>query len=435
MSSVIDFAAVAEAALGRGLEGLRVEELGGGYSWETYLVTDGDGPGIVVRIAPDGGTLDPYDPDAERRALRAIGTAVPAPSILLVESDPAVYGGPLQVQTVGRGATIRASDVVRDERPAYRKAMAVTLGHLHREGDAAGLGSASTAGEAVRWVIDRSVAHYLRAAPARHPGFEIGLRWLLSNLPKRELAPVVCHGDYRFNNVLWTGPGEIGTVLDWERAWAGDPMCDIAFTRQFSGWASVDGDAVAEYEAASGISVDERLMTFYLRLERWRSYTASMRGLAAVASGRSQRSELIAIGEAGNAGMWDLVNWIEDDLAPLPDNLAGRPAGYEETISSARRSEIAQGSSSDDPLRDYLSGDGDNGESLARSVALLRTVGGFPRLAAAVSDPDPSRAWRSAYEVVTEAAAEEGRRLHPALQALGVFITDRPTYLPEMQWR
>ena len=236
MENGVDITAAAEAALERRLEGAGVQTLHGGYSWLTYLVSVDSEPRAVVRVAPRGGTLDPYDVGAERLALEAAGGSVPAPQVLLVEADPTVYGAPLQVQTVGPGAAVRASTIeAPGERYAYRSALAAALGKLHRAGDVSRLGRVATTAEAVRWVIEREVEHYRRATPSRNPGFEIGLRWLLSNLPQGTEAPVLCHGDFRLNNILWTGPGRIGAVLDWERAWAGDPLCDVAFTRQFLG--------------------------------------------------------------------------------------------------------------------------------------------------------------------------------------------------------
>jgi aminoglycoside phosphotransferase (APT) family kinase protein len=435
MGAKVDVVAAAQAALGSRLTAAKVQRLSGGYSWQTFLVADDSKPRAVVRVAPEGGTLDPYDPDAERQALEAAGGSVAAPRVLLVEVDASVYGAPLQVQTVAPGRRVRARSVDSPgARREYRSALAGAVGSLHRRGDASRLGSVSTTGEAVRWVIDREVEHYVRAAPTRHPGFDIGLRWLLSNLPDGDAAPVLCHGDFRLNNVLWTAPGEIGAVLDWERAWAGDPMCDVAFTRQFSGWAAIDGDAVAVYEEASGREVDERRMTFYLRLERWRSYTASMRGLAAVASGRSNRPELALIGEAGVSGMWDLVDWLEDGLVPLPEHLARKPTEYADGLSAERRERLAVAFGIDDPRRLHVLGPEDD-EDAARSVAMLRSVTGVSGLSRALDDPDPERAWAGAYELLAAAAADEGRRLHPALQALGLRFTARPTYLPEMRWR
>jgi aminoglycoside phosphotransferase (APT) family kinase protein len=436
MNNAVDVVGAAESALGRQLVAPGVHEMAGGYSWKTYLVSDGSSAQAVVRVAPKGGTLDPYDPNDERRALGAVMGAVPAPRVLHVESDPSVYGAPLQVQTVGSGSTVKLSSVHSlAERSAYRSALAVGLGRLHRNGEPARLSTVGSTGEAIQWLIEREVEHYVRVAPARYPGFEIGLRWLLSNLPGGDAAPVVCHGDYRFQNVLWNAPGEIGTVLDWERAWAGDPMCDIAFTRQFSGWAAIDGDAVAVYEESAGRVIDESAMDFYLKLERWRSYTASMRGLAAISTGRSNRPELIVIGEAGLVGMWSLVEWLEDDLVALPETLAVRSSDYRDGMTDSRRIEVAESLAFDDPQRSHLLDDDRDSEFVKRSVDQLRSLPGIPHLDEVLKIQDPTRAWEGAYSVLTSEAAHSGGMLREALRALGQRFTARPMYFKEMKWR
>ena len=436
MAVEVQIVRAAEAALGCALGEARFEPMPGGHSWDTYLVSTASGPEAVVKVAPRGGTLDPYDVEAERRALRAARGAMPAPDVLLVAAHPPEFGAPLQVQTVVPGARLRSSQKIPlHERRRYRAAMAVALGDLHRLGDPSRLSAVKTTGEAIRSIIDVEVEHYCRAAAARQPGFEIGLRWLLSNLPEGDDEPAVCHGDYRIGNILWDDGGGISGVLDWERAWAGDPMCDIAFTRQFSAWGGIDREAVALYERASGRKVDESVMPFYLRLERWRSYTASMRGISALASGKSDRAALAAIGEAGNSGMWDLASWLEDGLVPLPPELAKRPSHYAPMLSATRRIEIARHPGTGGPLRSHLLDEEEERRALRRSVDRLRAVDGIPALTKALDLSDLEAAWEAAFEVLTVAAAHGGRNLQGALKALGLRFTGRPTFLQEMAWR
>ena len=136
MAVEVQIVRAAETALGRSLGAARVEPMRGGHSWDTYLVSTASGPEAVVRVAPRGGTLDPYDVEVERRALRAARGAVPAPDVLLVAAHPAEFGAPLQVQTVAPGERLRSSqELPLQERKRHRAAMAVALGDLHRLGD------------------------------------------------------------------------------------------------------------------------------------------------------------------------------------------------------------------------------------------------------------------------------------------------------------
>jgi len=48
--------------------------------------------------------------------------------------------------------------------------------------------------------------------------------------PAASNPPVLLHGDFWSGNVLWRG-GEISGVIDWEDAWIGEPLLDIAGTR------------------------------------------------------------------------------------------------------------------------------------------------------------------------------------------------------------
>ena len=79
--------------------------LAGGYSWRTYQVTGADGSAVVLRIAPRGGTLEPYDPAIEARALiasRRLGAG--ASRVLAVNarrSEP--FGDPYLIQSMAPG--------------------------------------------------------------------------------------------------------------------------------------------------------------------------------------------------------------------------------------------------------------------------------------------------------------------------------------------
>jgi aminoglycoside phosphotransferase (APT) family kinase protein len=298
---------------------VHAELLAGGYSWRTYRVAGADGASVVLRIAPRGGTLEPYDPMIEARAIEAAGDCVPAPRVLAVERGREPFGDPYLIESTAPGRVLRLSAVSDPaQRRLYRATFARTLGLLHREADAAMLGDAKTVRQALHAELALVAGRYRRAARWPRPGFEIGLRWLLTHLPDVDDPPAYCHGDYRFGNLTWTAPGRLGAVLDWERAWCGDPMADVAFTHLYSGWCAIDGSAVADYERA-GRTVDERRLRYTRRFERVRSYTASMLGSQALLDGRSGDERLLDIGAAGEAGMAELVEWLaEGELVPLP---------------------------------------------------------------------------------------------------------------------
>lgn len=380
--------------------------LAGGYSWRTYQVTGADGASVVLRIAPRGGTLEPYDPLVEARAIEGARSSVPAPRVLAVERGTVLFGDPYLIESTAPGEVLRLSAVDDpDERLRYRTTFARTLGVLNRDGDASALGSAKTVAQALRDELELVVERYLRAARWPRPGFEIGLRWLLTHLPAAPEPPAYCHGDYRFGNLTWTAPGVLGAVLDWERAWCGDPMADVGFTRVYSGWCAVDGPAVAEYERA-GRPVDEHRVAYGRRFERVRSYTASMLGARAFVDGRSADARLLEIGAAGEQGMTALSDWLaESPLVPLP---------------SRWRVPL-------DPAELPSPG----AEPLLRSVAALKACPAPPGVRAeldtALNALDDEQAWQAAFSMLAPLGAEGTATVLPALRAVmtGLDRTDQ----------
>lgn len=273
----------------------QVERLSRGFSWVTLAVDE-----VIVRVAPQGGSLDPYDPEVEAANLRRVEGIVAAPQVLAVQAETDnPIGRPFGVHTRVPGQVLRLDDVT-ERRSEYTAAAAKALGKLHQ------LTTPMTVAEAYDAELDRTEAVYRRAAPNRHPEFEAALEWLRASRPDCDEAAVWCHGDFRFANLSWTGPGELSGILDWERAWAGDSMCDVAFTRRFSGWCSVEDSA--QY----GHRLNEERLAYAARFERVRSFTASMRAIRAWLDGRSHDPRLLTIGRRGEQAMKTELNWATD---------------------------------------------------------------------------------------------------------------------------
>ncbi len=272
----------------------RIERLDRGFSWVTLGVDD-----VIVRVAPLGGSLDPYDPQVEAANLRRVDGIAPAPQVLAVQAaahNP--IGRPFGVHTRVPGRVLRLTEVT-ERRPQYISAAAQALGKLHS------LAAPGTVADAYDAELNRTEAVYRRAAPDRHPEFEAAMGWLRAHRPDCDEPAVWCHGDFRFANMSWTGPGELGGILDWERAWAGDPMCDVAFTHRFSGWCTIDDSP--DY----GHPIDQERLAYAARFERVRSFTASMRAIRAWLDGRSNDPRLFTIGLRGEAAMKTELDWAQ----------------------------------------------------------------------------------------------------------------------------
>ena len=311
--------ALADAGVASGAAADRppeVTRLDGGYSWITLRVSWGAGDAVIVRVAPVGGTVEPYDPAAEARRLRAVGGVVPVPEVLAVRAAPNPIGRPFGVHSLVPGEAQR-----RPADPApYRWALATALGRLHGEADPDALDAEVDVSAAYEAELARQLDAYRRCW--RHPGIDVALRWLARHRPSSGHPPALCHGDFRPANVLWTAPGVIGGIIDWERAWVGDPLCDVAFSMHLGGWGAVESEAVVPYLAAGGAEIEPDRLRYALRFERVRSILSGMQGLAALAAGRADDTRLTDIGAAAQAGAWDLVGWLEPGLPPLGGVLA-----------------------------------------------------------------------------------------------------------------
>ena len=270
----------------------RIERLSRGFSWVTLGVD-----GVIVRVAPRGGPLDPYDPQVEAANLCRVEGVAPVPRVLAVQADADnPIGRPFGVHTRVPGRVLRLADVT-ELQERYIAATAQALGKLHC------LVAPMTVAEAYDAELDRTEAVYRRAAPDRHPEFEAALEWLRAHRPECDEPAVWCHGDFRFANMSWAGPGKLGGILDWERAWAGDPMCDVAFTHRFSGWCTIEDST--DY----GHPIDQERLAFAARFERVRSFTASMRAIRAWLDGRSNDPRLLTIGRRGEQAMKTELDW------------------------------------------------------------------------------------------------------------------------------
>ena len=92
-----------------------VTRLDGGYSWITLRVSWGAGDAVIVRVAPVGGTVEPYDPTAEARRLRATSGVVPAPEVLAVCEVPN-----RRLTTICLYVTIRVPSTSRGRKASWR---------------------------------------------------------------------------------------------------------------------------------------------------------------------------------------------------------------------------------------------------------------------------------------------------------------------------
>ena len=286
----------------------------GGFSYETWRLrarwTDGgvrrDEP-LIMRRAPRGGVLEPYDASKEFRVLKALeATAVPAPRAHWVEPTGRIFGTSFYLMELVEGAIPLPWDtsIPADARAAMHEAYVDALADLHQVDWAAHalgfLGVPADPTDPAALELDRCRELLGRVALRPFPVLHEVIAWLDGRRPRCPRLSLV-HDDYRMGNFVWRD-GRIAAVLDWERTFIGDPMADIAFSRieGLAGWCRVDGAMATRYTERSGIAVDEARVTFYGVLEQLKATLVGLTGLKAFADGRTADLRLVQIGRGAH---------------------------------------------------------------------------------------------------------------------------------------
>ena len=255
-----------------------------GFSNETLIVDATWNAGgtpttetLVVRVAPTGYTLFPDAAfETQRRILveLAAKTAVPVPEVRWSEDDPSVLGAPFFVMRFVDGLVppdnppYHVSGWLHDVTPEVRERIwwgaidtiaelnAVDPAHLDLPPLLAGLHEQIAYYEGFLESVERHEAV---------PMARTALAWIKENLPAPEPV-VLCWGDARVGNIMYSEAGERLAVLDWEMVTLGSPSQDVAWAwfldRHHSEALDVprlDGfpsrvDTIARYEARSGLS-------------------------------------------------------------------------------------------------------------------------------------------------------------------------------------
>lgn len=282
----------------------------GGFSYETWKLRarwqDSDrrrDEALILRRAPRGGVLEPYDASREFRVLRALeGSAVPVPRAYWCDPEGDVLGTSFYLMELVDGEIPLPwdSSLAAPTRAAIHEAFADTLAALHsvdwRAKRLDFLGVPRDPADPAGLEIERCRETLARIALRPYPLLNEVIAWLDERRPR---SPQLCliHDDYRMGNFIWRD-GRIAALLDWERAFLGDPMADVAFSRikPLAGWCGIDGAAAERYSRMSGIAVDEERVEFYSVLEQLKAALVGLTGLKAFAEGRTSDTRLVQIG-------------------------------------------------------------------------------------------------------------------------------------------
>ncbi len=239
---------------------------------------------LVARIMPTDRFVFPeYDLAQQYRVMQCLAkTDVPVPKMLWFEEDPSILGTPFFVMEAVTGEA--PSDV-----PPYHSAVGMcfelspaerarlwwsgieALARVHRV-DWRGvgldfLGDPSDPRDAMERELKVWLDYFEWARDEEpQPVLDAGAKWLQENLPT-PARMTLCWGDARLPNMLFRDL-EVVAVLDWEMAFIGDPIADLAWWL-FLDWNHSDGygiprlegfpsreETIARYEELTGTKVE-----------------------------------------------------------------------------------------------------------------------------------------------------------------------------------
>jgi aminoglycoside phosphotransferase (APT) family kinase protein len=224
--------------------------IAGGHSNLTFRVAGADGRRFVLRRPPLGHVLaSAHDMGREHRILAALqDTAVPVPPTAGFCDDLDVNGAPFYVMEFVDGHVLRdraAAERALDEtaRASASRSLVDTMAAIHAvDLDAAGLADLGRhegyiARQLKRWYgqWDQGKTRELAAVDRVHDA-------LAAMIPEQGPATIV-HGDYRLDNSMVDGEGNVVAVLDWEICTLGDPLADVGLLQVY--WTGPDDAASA----------------------------------------------------------------------------------------------------------------------------------------------------------------------------------------------
>jgi aminoglycoside phosphotransferase (APT) family kinase protein len=223
------------------------DAIAGGHSNLTYKVTSADGASYVLRRPPLGHVLaSAHDMGREHRIIAGLqATAVPVPPIEGFCDDPDVNDAPFYVMGFVDGHVLRdvgAAQRVLDEaaRTNASRSLVDTMAAIHAvDLDAAGLRDLGRHEGYIERQLRRWYGQWNQGKTRELPAVDRVHDALLERVPEQGPATIV-HGDYRLDNCMVDGRGEVVAVLDWEICTLGDPLADLGMLQVY--WTGPDDE-------------------------------------------------------------------------------------------------------------------------------------------------------------------------------------------------
>lgn len=220
----------------------------GGASNLTYQVDYGD-RSFVLRGPPVGKIAkSAHDMLREAKVMKALKPVYPyVPDIIAICDDHGVLGADFYVMERLKGIILRQDfpkgfELGEEDTRKLCLNVIDKLVDLHRvDPQAAGLDHLGKGAGYVKRQITGWSDRFRKARTDDVGDFENVMAWLHQKMPD-DVAQVVIHNDFRFDNVVLNpdNPFEVIGVLDWEMATIGDPLMDLGNSLAY--WVQADDE-------------------------------------------------------------------------------------------------------------------------------------------------------------------------------------------------
>ncbi len=261
-------AAVA-AALGAEPGDLEYRALARGVTHDTLIVSLGERPVGVLRLAPERPEVLPRLQPAEEGALFELleGSGLPTPRALIVDRDGGRLGTPGLLMSYCEGANALTWERMEERGGAGCGEHAfATIVHMHEMPVPADWPEV----DEPETHLERELAGTRRLLEDAGDTAPRPLRGALSQLCDRQPQPTgppcIVHGDFRPANMM-AADGRVNGILDWEMATTGDPLCDfgVSTMREWGVWMP-DAELLARYGKARGVDCDPTALAWWRAL-------------------------------------------------------------------------------------------------------------------------------------------------------------------------
>jgi aminoglycoside phosphotransferase (APT) family kinase protein len=212
-----------------------IEKFSDGQSNPTYKLTSA-GKQFVLRAKPPGKLMkSAHQVDREFRVMQALAeTDVPVPKMLHLSGEDTPLGTMFFVMEMIEGRVFwdpALPEMPKPERTAIYDQMNAVLAALHSvDPVAVGLADFGKPGNYFERQLTRWSVQYKASETEELPDADWLIDWLNDNLVADDGASAIVHGDYRIDNMMFSGRGtDVAALLDWELCTLGHPLADLAY--------------------------------------------------------------------------------------------------------------------------------------------------------------------------------------------------------------